>query len=108
MQSMIVLDFLEPGQTISSDRYIAPLAKLKAIRPEKKTSSLLQQYSACPHASMKTMELVAKLARVSYPTCSIVRWGLLTSICLGNIFPTATFSSPPLVQQAGSWNCCVL
>jgi hypothetical protein len=29
MKSMIVLDFLEPGQTINSDSYIATLTKLE-------------------------------------------------------------------------------
>jgi hypothetical protein len=42
---VILLDFLEHGKTINSDRYIAMITKLKArisrVRPEKKTAFLL-------------------------------------------------------------------
>jgi len=39
-KGVILLDFLEPGQTTNSDRYIATLTKLKArisrVRPERR------------------------------------------------------------------------
>jgi len=58
-KGVILLDFLEPGQTISSNRYIATLTKLEArisrVRPEKKTF-LLQYDNARPHTSFKTVE----------------------------------------------------
>jgi len=58
-KGMILLDFLEPGQTINSDRYIVSLIKLKApisrVRPEKKTTFLLQDNNARPHTSLKTV-----------------------------------------------------
>ena len=62
---MIVLDFLEPGQTINSDLYIATLTKLKPrisrVRPEKRTTFLLQHDNARPHTSLKTAEHIANL-----------------------------------------------
>ena len=62
---VILLDFLKPGQTIISDRYIATLTKLKAwisrVRPEKKTTFLLQHDNARPHTSLKTVEHIVKL-----------------------------------------------
>jgi hypothetical protein len=65
-KDMILLDFLEPGQTINSDHYIATLTKLKArisrLRSEKKTTFLLQHDNARPHTSLKTMEHVAKFS----------------------------------------------
>ena len=64
-KGVILLDFLEPGQTINSDRYIATLTKLKArisrVRPEKKTTFLLQNDNARPHTSLKTVEHFANL-----------------------------------------------
>jgi len=64
-KGVILLDFLEPGQIINSDRYIATLTKLKArisrVRPEKKTTFLLQHDSARPHTSLKTVEHTANL-----------------------------------------------
>jgi hypothetical protein len=68
---VIVRDFLEPGQTINSDRFIATLTKLKArisrVRPEKKTTFLLQQDNARPHTSLKTMGHVAKFGWIVLP-----------------------------------------
>jgi len=62
---VILLDFLEPGQTINSDRYIATLTKLKAqisrVRPEKKTVFLLQLDRARPHTSFNTVKHIANL-----------------------------------------------
>ena len=62
---MILLDFLEPRQTINSDSYIATLTKLKAqistVRPQKKTTFLLQHDNARPHTSLKTVEHIVNL-----------------------------------------------
>ena len=60
-KGVILLDFLEPGQTINSDCHIAMLTKLKArmsrVRPEKKKKTfLLQHDNARPHTSLKTVE----------------------------------------------------
>jgi hypothetical protein len=64
-KGVIVLDFLEPRQTINSDRYIGTLTKLKVrisrVRPEKKTTFLLQYDNARPHTSLKTVEHIANL-----------------------------------------------
>jgi len=61
----ILLHFLEPGQTINSDRYIATVTQLKArisrVRPEKKTTFLLQHDNARPHTSLKTVEHIVNL-----------------------------------------------
>jgi hypothetical protein len=58
------LGFLEPGQTINSDCYMATLTKLKArisrVGPEKKTTFLLQHNNARPHSSLRTIGHVAK------------------------------------------------
>ena len=65
------LDLDEPGQTINSDRYIATATKLKArisrVRPEKKTTFLLQHDNARPHASLKTVEHIVKLGWTVLP-----------------------------------------
>jgi len=71
-KGVILLDFLEPGQTINSDRYIATLTKLKArisrVRPEKKkTTFLLQHDNARPHTSLKTVEHIANLGWTVLP-----------------------------------------
>jgi hypothetical protein len=62
MKTVLLLDVLQPGQTINSDRYIATLANLKAliskIRTEKKTGLFLQHDNARLHASLKTMKKV--------------------------------------------------
>jgi len=64
-KGVILLDFLEPGQTINSDPYIATMTKLKAristVRPEKKTTFLLQHNIARPHTSLKTVEHIISL-----------------------------------------------
>jgi hypothetical protein len=68
---VILLDFLEPGQTVNSDRYIATLTKLKArisrVRLEKKTNFLLQNNNARLHASLKTVEHIAILGWTVLP-----------------------------------------
>ena len=70
-KGMILLNFLEPGQTIISDRYIATLAKLKArisrVRPEKKTTFLLQHDNARPHTSLKTVEHIINVGWIVIP-----------------------------------------
>ena len=70
-KGVILLDFLEPGQTINSDRYIVTLTKLRArisrVRPEKKTTFLLQHDNARPHTSLKTVENIANLGWTVLP-----------------------------------------
>ena len=69
-KGVILPDFLEPGQTINSDRYIATLTKLKArisrVRSEKKTTFLLQ-HDVRPHTSLKTVEHIANLGWTVLP-----------------------------------------
>jgi len=82
-KGVILLDFLEPRQTINSDRYFAVLTKLKAqnswVRPEKKTVITPGPMPVWWHWS--TLPI---LARLSYHTHRIVWiWHLLTSICSG-------------------------
>ena len=64
MKEVILLDFLESGQTIKSDHYITMLTKLKAqtfrVRPEKKTTFLLQHENTRPHTSLKTESVFAE------------------------------------------------
>ena len=63
-QSIIFLDFLEPGATANSEGYIKALTKLKAriapTRSQKKRIFFLQRNNARPHASLKTTECVTK------------------------------------------------
>jgi len=70
-KGVILLDFLEPGQTINSDRYIVTLTKLKAqisrVRPEKKITFLLQHDNARPHTSLRTMEHIDNLGWTVLP-----------------------------------------
>ena len=70
-KGVILQDFLEPGQTINSDRYIMTLTKLKArisrVRPKKKTTFLVQHDNARPHTSFKTMEHTANLGWTVLP-----------------------------------------
>jgi len=70
---MIFLHFLELGQTINSSLYIA-YTDLKAsrVRPEKKTTFLLQHGNTWPHAGLKSMEHTANLGCIvlQYPLCS--------------------------------------
>jgi hypothetical protein len=61
---VIRVDFLEPGTTIISDRYIATLINLKQRlkRIQRKKEKVLLQYdNARPHASSATMEGTARL-----------------------------------------------
>jgi hypothetical protein len=121
-QLSAVVDFLEAGQTINYDRYST--TRIPWVRPEKKTTSLLEHDNARPHTSLKTMEHVANLAGLPYHIYRIVRiWRHLTTICLGrwkidctgNIFLSTMQSSqlwkrgsPRLVQTFTSqwwWLC---
>ena len=87
-KGVLLLNFLEPRQTINSDYYIMTLSKLKAwtfrIGPKKKTTFLLQHNNARPHTSLKTMEHTASLdwAVLSHPLYS-PDFLPLTAICLG-------------------------
>jgi len=62
-KEVILLDFLEPSKTISSDFYIITLTKLKAhtSRSEKKTTFQLKYCNTRPHTSLKTVEYIANL-----------------------------------------------
>ena len=70
-KGVIILDFLKPRKTISSDLYVALLNKLKArtstARPEKKTAFLLQDDYSRPYSSLKTMEHMAILGCIVLP-----------------------------------------
>ena len=70
-EEVISLDFLEPGQIISSDLYIIMLTNLKArtsrIRPEKKTTFLLQHDNSLFHMNMKTIKYIASLGWTILP-----------------------------------------
>ena len=70
-KGVILLDFLELGQTINSYRYSATLTKLKArisrVRPAKKTTFLPQNDNARPHTSLKTVEHIANLGWTVLP-----------------------------------------
>jgi len=63
-KGVIILDFLEVGANIDSDRYVETLAKLKTwiaqIRPEKKESFSLQHDNASSQTCVKTTERVTK------------------------------------------------
>ena len=83
-KGVILLDFLQPGQTINSDCYIVTLTKLKAqisrVRPEKKTTFLSQHDNVRPHTSLKTMEHIINVGWTHH----IARiWHVLTSIGSG-------------------------
>jgi len=70
-KGVIFLDFLGLRQTTNSNRYTATLTKLKAetsrVRPEKKTTFLLQHNNARPHTSLKTVEHIVKLGWTVVP-----------------------------------------
>lgn len=84
-KGMILLDFLEPEETINSDHYITTLAKLKAynskVKPEKKTTFFLQHNNARLYTSLKTMEHAVSLGWTVLAglTITIWIWCLLTS-----------------------------
>ena len=85
---MILLDFLQPRQTINSDCYFMVMTKLKASTSSQadKTTLLLQNNNARPSTSLKTMDHTALpiLAGLPHHIYSIAWiWCFLTSICLG-------------------------
>ena len=63
-KGVILLDFLEPRQTINCDHFTVMLTKLKTqtsrIRPEKKTFFLWQHINTRPHTSLKIMEHICQ------------------------------------------------
>ena len=61
-KGVILLDFLEPRQTITSDRYITTLTKLKA-----RISRVLQHENARLHTNLKTMEHAVNLGWTVVP-----------------------------------------
>ena len=68
-------DFLELRQTINFDLYIMILTKLNdqvsRVRPEEKTTFLLQSDNDRPHTSLKIMEHIASFAwTISHPPYS--------------------------------------
>lgn len=98
-KGVILLDFLEPGQTINTDYRITMLTELKAWTSRarwEKTVFLSQYCNTRPHSSVKTKSsMLPVLARLSYHIHCIVRiWCLLTFIWLGqwNTDCVATFS----------------
>jgi len=64
-KGVILLDFLELGQTIISDCYIVMMTELNAqisrVRPEEKVAFLLQHSSTKICTSLKTMKHTANL-----------------------------------------------
>jgi len=68
---VILLDFLEPGQTINSDHYILMLTKPKAwtsrAGPGRRATFLSQHNEATPHISLETMEHIANLSWTVLP-----------------------------------------
>jgi len=76
-KGVILLDFLEPRQTINSDCYTVMQTKMKAqtfrVRPEKKTAFLLQHDKARPGNSLKPMEHIVSLGCTVLPHPHIVQ-----------------------------------
>jgi len=70
-KGVILLDFLEPRQTINSDFYSAVLTKLKAltcrVRLEKKTTFLLQCNNTRPNTGLYTVKYTANLGWTVLP-----------------------------------------
>lgn len=70
-KGVILLDFLEAGTTINSDRYVETLTKLKdriaRKRPEKRRNFILQHDNARPHTSFKTRECLTKFGWTVLP-----------------------------------------
>ena len=99
-ERMVLLNFLERGQTINSDHYTMMLTKLNAqtsrIRPEKKITFLLQHDNTRPSASLKIVEYTASpgwtvLPHPLYSPDLVPRdfhlLRLMTKMdCMGNIF----------------------
>jgi hypothetical protein len=62
----ILLDFLEPRQTIKSDHYTASWRSKFSVRP-KKTTFLLQYDNTRPYTRLKTMQHTAKFGWTVVP-----------------------------------------
>jgi len=111
-KGVILLDFLEPGQTINSDHYIATLTKLKAqisrVRPEKKITFLLQHDNARTHTSLKTVEHTVNLGWTVIPhspycpnlaPSDFQLFGLMKEGLCGQHFP----SNDAIVRAVKQW-----
>jgi len=93
---VILLNFLEPEQTIASDCYMAILVKLKSwtsrVRVDEKTAFPLQQDSTRPHIFLKMVEHIASVgwAVLPCPPYSLIfspsDFHLMKDGLLGNIF----------------------
>jgi histone-lysine N-methyltransferase SETMAR len=111
-----------------SDCYIATLTKLRArisrVRPEKKTTFLMQNDNARPHTSLKTVEHTVNLGQTVVPH-PLYNPDLVPSDfhlfrpmkinCMGNIFlammplyKLLNIGPPPLVQIFTSVACRLL
>ena len=70
-KGVILLDFLEPRQTMNSDCSIAMMTELKAstsgVRSEKMTNFLLQCSNARPHTSLKITVCIANIGWTVLP-----------------------------------------
>ncbi|PNF14079.1 hypothetical protein B7P43_G02148 [Cryptotermes secundus] len=70
-RGVILLDFLEPGESVNSERYKTTLTKLKArisrVRPEKQTTFRLQHDNARPHTSLVTTAHISKFGWTVLP-----------------------------------------
>jgi hypothetical protein len=84
---VILLDFLQPGQTINSDRYIATLSwRLEFPDPgqRRRQPFSCNMITPGPIRVWRPWSILQILAGLSYHTHRIVRiWHLLTSICSG-------------------------
>ena len=63
----VLLNFMEPEQTINSDHYVARWRFKVAVRPEKNTTFLLQCNNARPHISLKTIKHTVSLGCTVLP-----------------------------------------
>ena len=66
IKGVLPVDFLPSGQTITADRYIATLRKLKRAVKRKRPGLeldrvLLQHDSARPHSALRTQEAIQQL-----------------------------------------------
>ena len=93
--------FWNPDQTINSDHYITVLTELKVqtsrVRPEKKTTFLLQHDYTMPRSSLKTRDYAANFGWPIYPyplysltlvTSDFHLFGKMKDRLCGQHFPT--------------------
>ena len=96
---LVLLVFLEPRQTISSDHYIEVLKKLKTqtsiVRRERKTAFLLQHNNNRLHGSLKIVEHTVNLVWtvLAHPVPDLAPsdfhlFWLIIMDCVGNFFLT--------------------